>query len=187
MAEHDRVRAASRITVFEAGEAICRQGAPSRALALLVEGRAKLSVPSTRWKELVVSLIKPGQPFGEVGFLDGQPRSLDATAILPSRVLLVRRAALLDVMARMPALAFAFAAAAHKRLRRTTEAVQQSVFYGVEERLADCVLHLAADNDNRAGATSGTVTIWQQQLADMVEVFAGGIRYRRVDPVPCPE
>ena len=164
------VRAASRIASFGAGDAIYRQGTPSRALALLMEGRAKLSVPSAHGKELVVSLIEPGQSFGEIGFLDGQPRSLDATAILPSRVLLVRRTVLLGVMARTPALALAFAAATCKRLRRTTGAVQQAVFYGVEERLADCVLHLAAANDTSPGATPGMVTIWQHELAAMVGV-----------------
>ena len=170
-ADHNSVRAASRMSSFKSGETIYRQGTPSRALALLVEGRAKLSVPSRHGKELVVSLIEPGQSFGEIGFLDGQPRSLDAIAILPSRVLFVRRTALLDVMTRTPELALAFAAATCKRLRRTTVAVQQAVFYGIEERLADCVLHLAAaKDDDPSGAQSRTVTVWQHELAAMLGV-----------------
>ncbi len=168
-ADHERVRAASRMAAYAANDTIYRQGAPSRALAMLVAGRVKLSVPSAHGKELVVSLIEPGQSFGEIGFLDGLPRSLDATAILPSRVLLVRRDALLDVMARTPALALAFAEATCKRLRRTTAAVQQAVFYGIEERLADCVLHLAAAaNTGKSGAATPTVTVWQHELAAML-------------------
>jgi CRP/FNR family transcriptional regulator, cyclic AMP receptor protein len=135
--DHAAVRAASRIASYAPGEAVYRQGEASGALALVVQGRVKLSVPSAHGKELVVSLIEPGQSFGEIGFLDGQPRSLDATAISGSLVLLVRRTALLDIMARTPSLALAFAEATCKRLRRTTHAVQQAVFYGIEERLAD--------------------------------------------------
>jgi len=169
-ADHASVGAASRIAVYAAGDAIYRQGAASGALALLVEGRVKLSVPSAHGKELVVSLIEPGQSFGEIGFLDGQPRSLDATAISSSRVLLVRRATLLEIMARTPALALAFAEATCKRLRRTTKAVQQAVFYGVEERLADCILHLASNADGTAKATEPTVIVWQHELAAMIGV-----------------
>ena len=168
--DHGLVRAASRMAAYGAGDTIYRQGSPSRALAVLVEGRAKLSVPSTHGKELVVSLIEPGQSFGEIGFLDGLPRSLDATAILTSRVLLVRRDALLSVMARTPALALAFAEATCKRLRRTTAAVQQAVFYGVEQRLADCVLHLAADVIAESEAKARVVAIWQHELAAMIGV-----------------
>ena len=169
-ADHKLVRAASRMAAYAANDSIYRQGAPSRALAMLVAGRAKLSVPSAHGKELVVSLIEPGHSFGEIGFLDGLPRSLDATAILPSRVLLVRRDALLDVMARTPALALAFAEATCKRLRRTTAAVQQAVFYGIEERLADCVLHLAAASFGKSGAAAHIVTVWQHELAAMLGV-----------------
>lgn len=168
--DHALLRAASRMAAYGPGEAIYRQGAASRALALLVEGRVKLSVPSTHGKELVVSLIEPGQSFGEIGFFDGLPRSLDAIAILPSRVLLVRRAALLDIMSRTPALALAFAEAACKRLRRTTSAVQQAVFYGVEERLADCLLHLTVNTGAGAGETLSYVVVWQHELAAMIGV-----------------
>jgi CRP/FNR family transcriptional regulator, cyclic AMP receptor protein len=169
-ADHASVRAAARIAVYAPGDAIYRQGAASGALALLVEGRVKLSVPSAHGKELVVSLIEPGQSFGEIGFLDGQPRSLDATAISSSRVLLVRRTTLLEIMARTPALALAFAEATCKRLRRTTKAVQQAVFYGVEERLADCIVYLASSADRGAAGTEPTVIVWQHELAAMIGV-----------------
>ena len=167
-ADHGLVRAASRVATFEAGETIYRQGAPSGALALLVEGRAKLSVPSAHGRELVVSLIEPCQSFGEIGFLDGLPRSLDAAAILPSSVVLVRRAALLEIMGRTPALAMAFAEATCKRLRRITSTVHQAIFYGVKERLADRLLHLAAAIPHAPDTTVPTLTVWQHELADMV-------------------
>lgn len=165
-ADHGLVLAASRVATFDTGDAIYRQGAPSRALAVVVDGRVKLSVLSAHGKELVVSLLGPRQTFGEIGFLDGQPRSLDATAVESSRVLLVERTALLGIMARTPAMALAFAEATCKRLRRTTTAVQQAVFYGTEERLADCVLRLAAAAEQPGGAMS----VWQHELAAMVGV-----------------
>jgi CRP/FNR family cyclic AMP-dependent transcriptional regulator len=169
-ADHELIRRGSRIGIYGSGDAIYRQGAASRALALLIDGRAKLSVPSLHGKELVVSLIEPGQSFGEIGFLDGLPRSLDATAILPSRVLLVRRAVLLEVMRRTPAFSMAFAEAMCRRLRRTTAAVQQAVFYGVEARLAECLLNLPKTLNANDRANVQVITVWQHELAAMVGV-----------------
>lgn len=159
-----RVAAAAQIAVFGPGEMVYRRGEASQALAVLLEGEVRLSAPSLQGRELLISAIGPGQSFGEIGFFDGGPRSADATAVRRSRVLLVGRSSMLDAMNHTPALASAFTAAICQRLRRTTAAVQQAVFYGVELRLADSLLRLAASADRAPGEVA-VVKVWQHDLA----------------------
>jgi hypothetical protein len=54
---------------------------------------------------------------------------------------------MLEIMVRIPA----FGEATCKRLRRTTKAVPQAVFYGAEEHLADRVWHIASKTDRGVG------------------------------------
>ncbi len=169
-ADRHRVSAASQVMLCDAGEMIYRQGEASQALAVLMDGEVRLSVPSLHGRELCINVIRYGQSFGEIGFFDGKPRSVDATAVRRSRVLLIGRAALLEVMDHTPALATAFAAAICQRLRRTTEAVQQAVFYTLEPRLADCLLRLAATNALSGTSGVSEIKVWQHDLAAMVGV-----------------
>jgi CRP-like cAMP-binding protein len=70
-------------------------------------------------------------------------------------------------------LAKAFAEETCKRLRRTSASVQQAVSYGVEERLADCLLHLTAPSGR---ITNGArIAVWQHELATITGVTRSSI------------
>jgi CRP-like cAMP-binding protein len=74
-----RLLDAGREARFEAGETVFRQGEPADCLYVLVGGAVRLW-SAAESGELVLSVARAGDIFGEMGVLDGQPRSATATA-----------------------------------------------------------------------------------------------------------
>lgn len=50
-------------------------------MMLVLRGQVRISILSEEGKELVFNLIQPGECFGEIALLDGQPRSAAATLV----------------------------------------------------------------------------------------------------------
>lgn len=97
-AEHSRLLSAMDETEVAAGQAILHRGSPSRSL-LLVEAGEVVVVGEALGESVVVATLGPGSVFGEVGFVDGQPRTHDVCAKTDCRLRRLTRDALL-VLAR---------------------------------------------------------------------------------------
>src|SRR5688572_82408 len=62
-------------------------GDPGTSLCIIEAGQVRLGFTSTEGKQSTFALLGPGEVFGELALLDGQPRSADAIATEPSRLL----------------------------------------------------------------------------------------------------
>ena len=62
------------------GATICSKGDPGNSLVAVISGTVKISVSSAEGRSAILNLIGPGEIFGEMSVLDGQPRSADAIA-----------------------------------------------------------------------------------------------------------
>jgi CRP/FNR family cyclic AMP-dependent transcriptional regulator len=67
---------------YESGDIIVRKGEAGVGFYLIADGTAEV-----RSDGKVLSKLGPGQFFGEMSILDGQPRSADVVALEPSRCL----------------------------------------------------------------------------------------------------
>ncbi len=65
---------------FEAGENVVRQGDPSDAIYVIASGVMTVLLPSKNASPTRVSSLGPGAVFGEMGLIDGAPRSADVVA-----------------------------------------------------------------------------------------------------------
>ena len=59
------------------GTPVVYKGDPSGALYLIVSGRVKVHQATTSGDEVILDVKGPGDFFGEMSLLDGQPRSAD--------------------------------------------------------------------------------------------------------------
>ena len=78
--ERAAIAAQARIRSFEAGETVFNLGSPGDHMMAVLSGTIRISVPSPDGKELVLTIIQPGEVFGELAALDGKERSADAIA-----------------------------------------------------------------------------------------------------------
>ncbi len=84
------------------GEVVVRQGQPGDSLFILKEGLLRVSIAGNGGRETVVGEIQPGQVFGEMSLLTGEPRSATITASLSGLALELSRPALAPLLQSRP-------------------------------------------------------------------------------------
>lgn len=141
-----------RVREYRRGQPVFFQGDPSDSLLIVVAGRLKVSVSSVHGDEMLLDVIEPGESVGEVGILDGEPRSATVEAIEQTSVVVVPGVALWSCMERYPAAAHAVMRSLGATLRRLTGDASDLVFLDLPRRLAKLLLAAmpAAGSDKAA-------------------------------------
>jgi CRP-like cAMP-binding protein len=143
------------------GEAVFVLGDPGTSLCLVETGQIKLSLPSPEGREVIIDLLGPGEVFGELALLDGEPRSADAVAIEPSQLLLLHRDEFLSFLEDHPRVAINLLGSLGRRLRRDAQLLQDATFLDVPARMARTILRLA-------GEAHTTPRLSQSDLAGLI-------------------
>src|ERR1041384_8765799 len=111
------------------------------------KGSIKISVLSRTGKEAVVSMLGPGDFFGE-GALTGQPvRIGTATTTAPTTVLVIEKGVMLGLLRDEPTFSERFIAYMLARKLRIEADLVDHLFNSSEKRLARTLLLLARDGD----------------------------------------
>ena len=79
----------SRLVTFGPGEIIVHAGDEVHFLGVLMEGKIEASVSSAAGGRQALGNLEPGETFGEMALMSGDPVLVDLTAEIQSRVLLV--------------------------------------------------------------------------------------------------
>jgi CRP/FNR family cyclic AMP-dependent transcriptional regulator len=129
---------------YARGEVIFLTGDPGINLCIIESGRVKLTLTSQDLgREVALDHLGPGDVFGELALLDGEPRSADAIAVEPTRLLLLSRDDFRTFLTNHPAAALDLLADMSRRLRRDAQVIQDAAFLDVPARLARVALRLA--------------------------------------------
>jgi CRP-like cAMP-binding protein len=171
--EIDSLISYSRIERYPAGREIFAKGSPGQSLVAVLRGSIKISSLSNEGKEIVFNIISAGEIFGEIGFLDGEERSADATAMTDCELLVLNRRDFLRLLENRADLCMIMLRILCQRLRQTSEQVEDVMFRHLESRLAKRLLHLAESVGlHGLQSTSVELHISQRELGNM----AGGSR-----------
>jgi CRP/FNR family transcriptional regulator, cyclic AMP receptor protein len=144
------------------GDVLFREGDVPDRLYVVLGGRIAIASKSIDGRESVYALMETGNLFGEMGLLDGLPRSAEARALEPSRVLSVPYDPVRDLFDRQPQRLWNVVRMLSGRLRAMDEALADSVFLDVTGRTAKRLLELAN------GADEFVLPVTQEELAGMV-------------------
>src|SRR6185295_8965030 len=80
-AELKTVEAKCRWRSFTRGETILDKGSGTRDVFFVMKGSVAVVTFSPAGREVTLATVKPGEFFGELAAIDGQPRSASVTAI----------------------------------------------------------------------------------------------------------
>ena len=134
---------ARTIRKYARSAVIFSQGDPATDVFYIQQGSVKLSVLSRTGKEAVVAVLGQGDFFGE-GCLAGQPRRIStASAMGASKVLVVEKPQMLELLHTQTALAERFLAHMLARNIRVEEDLVDQLFNSSEKRLARVLLLLS--------------------------------------------
>ena len=132
-------------------------------------GEVKILLGGSEGKEVVLALFGPGEFFGELALLDGEPRSADAVVTTAAELLILVREDFLRFLRDMPGVAVNMLASLSRRLRRTDRLVHDAAFSDVRTRVARLLVELA---ETRGKPGEGGIVIGprltQGDLAGMV-------------------
>jgi CRP/FNR family cyclic AMP-dependent transcriptional regulator len=150
------------VRVLVRGDVLFDEGAIPDELFVVLAGRIAIASRSIDGRESVFALMESGDLFGEMGLLDGLPRSAEARALESSQVLAIPSEPVRAMFEADPALLWGVVRLLSGRIRAMDEALADSVFLDVTGRTAKRLLELAG------GAEEFLLPVTQEELAGMV-------------------
>jgi CRP/FNR family transcriptional regulator, cyclic AMP receptor protein len=165
----------AHVTIFQKGD-------PGDSMMAVVRGRVKICTYSGEGRELVLNIIDHGGLFGEIALLDGQPRTADAVTLEETDILVLERRRLLPFLTANPEITIRLISVICKRLRQTSEHLEDALLREAPSRLARGLLRLA-DTFGRP-APDGmrlNIKLSQQQIGNLIGISRESINKHIVD------
>lgn len=125
------------------GDVLFREGEPGDRLYVIAQGKIKLGRRSSDGRENLLSILGPGEMFGELSLFDPGPRTATASSVSDALVYELRHQALVQWISAHPNVATTLLGALARRLRRTNETLADLVFSDVPGRVAKALLDLS--------------------------------------------
>src|SRR5256885_3256211 len=110
---------------------------------LIKEGQVKVTMISPEGKEIILSLLGPGDFFGEMALLDNEPRSATIIATEPLEIVTIWRSDFLHILSENFSITQKVLAELSRRLRSASNRIESLATMDVYGRLARFFLDLA--------------------------------------------
>jgi len=156
---------------WTSGELLFSTGDASDGFHIVMDGLVRLTLITEDGAELTVRDAGAGEIFGEIGALDGGPRSASATIASPrATTAFLSSQRFADVLRQNPAFLFDISLKLCRRLRETTQQLEGIALYPLSQRLAR-FLFARGEANGRAqkdGRRSMPLALSQSELAAVV-------------------
>jgi CRP/FNR family transcriptional regulator, cyclic AMP receptor protein len=151
------------------GDRLFGEGDEGDSLYVVLDGKIKLTRAAADGRENLISVLGPGEMFGELSLFDPRPRTMSAAAVTDVRLAALAHDYLRTWLTGRPDVAMHLLAALARRLRRTNEVMSDLVFTDVPGRVAKALLDLAARfGVQREDGLQVNHDLTQEELAQLV-------------------
>ena len=140
-------------------------GDPTDSLYIVLSGRLKVMMSDSDGKEVILSILGPGEFFGEMGLIDDSPRSASVVTIEPCELLSISKRDFNKHLAENFAMAMAVMRGLVRRLREADRKIGSLALLDVYGRVARLLLDMAEDVD---GEKIVTKRLPKQDIAKMI-------------------
>jgi len=155
------------VVEYRRSQKIYSQGDPATSVMYIQKGGVKFSVVNEAGKEAVLTILGPGDFFGEGGMAGQSVRMGTATAITPTTVLVIEKKEMVRVIHAEHAFSDRFLSYMLSRNIRIEEDLIDQLFNSSEKRLARTLLLLARyGKENQPQQVIAKIS--QEMLAEMI-------------------
>jgi CRP-like cAMP-binding protein len=163
------LRASMDTVKIAKGSILFKEGDDGEHLYVIIEGKLKLGTSSGDGRENLLSILGPGEMFGELSLFDPGPRTSTATAVTDAKLLSLSHEKVIPWLKQNPEVSLQLLTRLSQRLRRTNEAVGDLVFSDVPGRVAKALIDLG-DRFGKTTAEGLLVNhdLTQEELAQLV-------------------
>jgi CRP/FNR family cyclic AMP-dependent transcriptional regulator len=167
--ELDRLLAVTTTKRLKAKQTLFRKGDPGNQLYGILSGSLKVMTTGTEGKDVLFTLMEPGEILGEIALLDSEPRSATVVAVEETELLTLERRELIPFLESHPRAAIGLAGVLASRVRRLSERAEDLQTMPLPGRIAKRLIALA-ESHGKFPIVGGPVEIRipQQDLADLV-------------------
>lgn len=152
-------KSVSRSTIVMAG------GDPTDSLYIVLSGRLKVMMSDAEGKEVILSILGPGEFFGEMGLIDDAPRSASVVAIEPCELLSITKRDFKKCLSDNFEMTMAVMRGLVRRLRDADRKIGSLALLDVYGRVARLLLDMA---ETIEGEKIVTKRLPKQDIAKMI-------------------
>jgi CRP-like cAMP-binding protein len=161
---------AAVVRSLRSGQRLFSRGDAPCGLYCVLEGSIRASGVNESGREALLVLVEPPNWFGEISLFDGQPRTHDAVAEGPTRVLQVPQPALLALLAAEPRYWRDLALLLCHKLRLAFVALEDLSLLSAAARLARRLVLMAEGYGELRAGQRQVLAVSQEQLALMLSL-----------------
>ncbi len=147
------------------GEQVVRAGESADALLVLLTGRAKVTNFDEEGREIILAWLGPGEFFGEMGLIDGSPRSASVVAVENCELLTIGKSEFQRCMQDNFQVALKLMQILVRRLREADRNIESLALLDVYGRVARLLLDLS---EEQGGKRMVKQKISKQDMARMI-------------------
>ncbi len=147
------------------GEQVVRAGESADALLVLLTGRAKVTNFDEEGREIILAWLGPGEFFGEMGLIDGSPRSASVVAVENCELLTIGKNEFQRCMQDNFQVAQKLMQILVRRLREADRNIESLALLDVYGRVARLLLDLS---EEQGGKRMVKQKISKQDMARMI-------------------
>ena len=147
------------------GAMVMAAGDPTDSLYIVLSGRLKVMMSDADGKEVILSILGPGEFFGEMGLIDDSPRSASVIGIEPCELLSISKRDFNKCLADSFEMAMAVMRGLVARLREADRKIGSLALLDVYGRVARLLLDMA---DTVDGQKIVTKRLPKQDIAKMI-------------------
>jgi len=151
------------------GEHLFMEGDDGDAMYVVIEGKMKLTRAAADGRENLLSVVGPGEMFGELSLFDPRPRTSSASAVTDAALASLKHEALIPLLRERPEVSLHMLRQLARRLRRANDVNADLVFTDVPGRVAKNLLDLAERFGNQeSDGLHVHHDLTQEELAQLV-------------------
>ena len=144
---------------------VMASGDPTDSLYIVLSGRLKVMMSDAEGKEVILSILGPGEFFGEMGLIDDEPRSATVVTIEPCELLSIAKRDFKKSLADNFDMSMAVMRGLVRRLREADRKIGSLALLDVYGRVARLLLDMAENVD---GEKVVTKRLPKQDIAKMI-------------------
>jgi CRP/FNR family transcriptional regulator/CRP/FNR family cyclic AMP-dependent transcriptional regulator len=136
---------------------------------LIISGKIKVTKISPDGHEIILSILKEGDFFGEMSLLDNEPRSATAIALDDSELIVLRQENFLSILYQNKVLLRKLLSVLSQRLRKADKKIADLALLKVQGRVAQLILDLAKKDGEALKDGSISIAVpSKKEIAGMV-------------------
>jgi CRP/FNR family cyclic AMP-dependent transcriptional regulator len=168
----------SMVKTFPKNTILFSEGDQSDSFYIIRNGKVNVGINDEEGREVILSILGPGEYFGEIALMDGEPRSAYVMTKEPSQLIIISKSDFHELLSNHPDIMMNLFRGLLKRFREANKKIESLALMDVYGRVARLLTHLAATSGQKADGGPVDLTsdervtinerLTHQEIANMV-------------------